>query len=148
MELVTLVFVFNSHGASLFRVFSPYPQSWAVSHPMSDNIISQYNDAPAPVDPYSDAYNAPPTSTGAVPLDPREREPLPPRGRSRSRSPKPYRRRSPPINKKNPTVSVIVMFVMPTILTPIFLLFLAYRTQCPQMLLVYLDLVYAPRKIT
>ncbi|KAH8113292.1 RNA-binding domain-containing protein [Phellopilus nigrolimitatus] len=67
---------------------------------------SQYSEsAPAPVDPYSDAYNAPPPSSAAAPLlDPRNRDPLP-RGRSRSRSPirgvrspppSSFRRRSPP----------------------------------------------------
>ncbi|KIK07698.1 hypothetical protein K443DRAFT_170086 [Laccaria amethystina LaAM-08-1] len=42
----------------------------------------QYGEAPsANVDPYSDAYNAPPAAT------PADRDPPPPRGRSRSRSP-------------------------------------------------------------
>ncbi|KAG6849950.1 hypothetical protein H0H93_003322 [Arthromyces matolae] len=70
--------------------------------------------APAPVDPYSDAYNAPPVAS-----TPAERDAPPPRGRSRSRSPaarsngyrSPYRRRSPaprraphaPIQAPNPS---------------------------------------------
>ncbi|KAF8632396.1 hypothetical protein AX17_004837 [Amanita inopinata Kibby_2008] len=62
------------------------------------------------VDPYSDAYTAPPQ----VP-PPAERDPPPPRGRSRSRSPTgrstnggvfrsppPYRRRSPPAPRRPP----------------------------------------------
>ncbi|KAI5124887.1 hypothetical protein M0805_007317 [Coniferiporia weirii] len=86
---------------------------------------SQYSEgAPAPVDPYSDAYNAPPPSSAAVPpLDPRDRDPLPPRGRSRSRSPirgarspppSSFRRRSPPPPSKpkqapvNPTPSNVL----------------------------------------
>ncbi|KAF9531016.1 hypothetical protein CPB83DRAFT_920146 [Crepidotus variabilis] len=44
--------------------------------------VAQYSDAaPATVDPYSDAYNAPPAAA------PAEREPTTTRGRSRSRSP-------------------------------------------------------------
>ncbi|KAI6105373.1 hypothetical protein F5141DRAFT_123049 [Pisolithus sp. B1] len=62
--------------------------------------MSQYEDPAAPpLDPYSDAYNAPPPASDA-----RDRDPPPPRGRSRSRSPaarsngykSPYRRKSPP----------------------------------------------------
>ncbi|THH12334.1 hypothetical protein EW145_g6 [Phellinidium pouzarii] len=70
------------------------------------SLRAQYSEgAPAPVDPYSDAYNAPPSSAIAPPLDPRDRDPLPARGRSRSRSPvrgirspppASYRRRSSP----------------------------------------------------
>ncbi|TFK43030.1 hypothetical protein BDQ12DRAFT_695396 [Crucibulum laeve] len=62
----------------------------------------------AAVDPYSDAYTAPPAPP------PVDRDPPPPRGRSRSRSPprdagagggyrSPYRRRSPPPAVKRPT---------------------------------------------
>ena len=43
--------------------------------------------AAAPVDPYSDAYNAPPPPSTAPPLDSRDRDVPPPRDRSRSRSP-------------------------------------------------------------
>lgn len=75
----------------------------------------QYNDsAAAPVDPYSDAYNALPPPSSGPPLDARDRDPPPPRDRSRSRSPVrgggggyrspppsyPARRRSPPPRPK------------------------------------------------
>jgi len=64
--------------------------------------------AATPVDPYSDAYTAPPLA----PV-PAERDALPPRGRSRSRSPgnrsnnngyrsPTYRRRSPPAPRRPP----------------------------------------------
>ncbi|RDB20525.1 Transformer-2 beta [Hypsizygus marmoreus] len=65
--------------------------------------------AATPVDPYSDAYTAPPLAPA-----PAERDPAPARGRSRSRSPgarsntggggyrSPYRRRSPPAPRRPP----------------------------------------------
>jgi len=65
--------------------------------------------AATPVDPYSDAYTAPPLAPAST-----ERDPLPPRGRSRSRSPgtrsnnnggyrsPPFRRRSPPAPRRPP----------------------------------------------
>ncbi|KAF4574540.1 hypothetical protein EYR36_005884 [Pleurotus pulmonarius] len=60
-----------------------------------------YGDPTPPVDPYSDAYNAPPSAAPAA-SEPRENGTAT-RGRSRSRSParsggyrSPYRRRSPP----------------------------------------------------
>ncbi|KAG6885127.1 hypothetical protein C0993_005705 [Termitomyces sp. T159_Od127] len=64
--------------------------------------------AAPPVDPYSDAYTAPPLAP-----TPAERDALPPRGRSRSRSPtarsngdrgfrSPYRRRSPAAPRRPP----------------------------------------------
>ena len=90
-------------------------------------IHVQYGDsAPATVDPYSDAYNAPPAPAP-------DRDPAPPRGRTRSRSPArpstngngtngesrkyersppPYRsgRRSPPRRSSHaPTVSPILV---------------------------------------
>ncbi|KAF5388103.1 hypothetical protein D9615_000033 [Tricholomella constricta] len=78
---------------------------------LEPSCSSQYNEpaASTAVDPYSDAYTAPPL----VPT-PVERDPAPPRGRSRSRSPgarsnngggdyrSPYRRRSPPAPRRPP----------------------------------------------
>ena len=85
----------------------------------------QYGEAPsANVDPYSDAYNAPPSAA------PADRDPPPPRGRSRSRSPAarsttgangtngnrddreyrspPYRRRSPaPAGRRPPHAPIV-----------------------------------------
>ncbi|KAF8875338.1 hypothetical protein CPB84DRAFT_1853294 [Gymnopilus junonius] len=55
-------------------MFSDFPTSLR-------SLLVNYQDAPAAVDPYSDAYNAPPAPASA------ERDAPPPRGRSRSRSP-------------------------------------------------------------
>ncbi|KIP09820.1 hypothetical protein PHLGIDRAFT_11672 [Phlebiopsis gigantea 11061_1 CR5-6] len=66
---------------------------------------TQYGEsAPPPADPYSEAYNEPPTSSH--PID-RERDVAPPRGRSRSRSPPrdSYRRPSP-VPKKPSAVPI------------------------------------------
>ena len=77
----------NHHGEfdasmRLHCVFSQSPLPFPLT-PMSD---LQYSETPsAPVDPYSDAYNAPPPP--GAPADPRDRDAAPSRGRSRSRSP-------------------------------------------------------------
>lgn len=65
-----------------------------------------YGDAAAPpVDPYTEAYTEPPP-TAPAPVDPRDRDLAPPRGRSRSRSPvrgggSSYRRSPPPARRPN-----------------------------------------------
>ncbi|KAL5527213.1 hypothetical protein ACEPAG_6004 [Sanghuangporus baumii] len=78
------------------------------------SVCSQYSEAAAPsapMDPYSDDYNAPPTSSAPVAaVDPRDSAPV--RGRSRSRSPirngrdssSGLRRRSPPARPKHAPV--------------------------------------------
>ncbi|KAA1466064.1 RNA-binding domain-containing protein [Dentipellis sp. KUC8613] len=72
--------------------------------------------AAPPVDPYSDAYNAPPPAAPAA-VDSASRDPPPPRGRSRSRSPgrsagyrspPPYRsRRASPPPRRPPHAPIV-----------------------------------------
>ena len=80
---------------------------------------TQYGEsAPPPADPYSEAYNEPPTSSHAID---RERDVPPPRGRSRSRSPPrdSFRRPSPVPKKPShaPIVSVVPPSLTPRVLT-------------------------------